>query len=162
MKAARLAGPSAPGSKEVPDGAPNALAGLAFVFTGELSAFSRDEAVELAKRFGGCVSFSLPLPLPPHPLHLSRPSSRRTGVPSDVSFTRLFLCHSIYAPLLPTCLLLAPRCPAPPRPVLFRCEHHLPAIATAPHPPNPPAPRPLMTSEPTPSLGATLALGSKL
>ncbi|KAL1723420.1 replication factor RFC1 C terminal domain-containing protein [Schizophyllum commune] len=56
MKAARLAGPSAPGTKEVPDGASNALAGLAFVFTGELSAFSRDEAVELAKRFGGRVT----------------------------------------------------------------------------------------------------------
>ncbi|KAL1738483.1 P-loop containing nucleoside triphosphate hydrolase protein, partial [Schizophyllum fasciatum] len=56
IKAAKLAGPSAPGSKEVPDGAPNALAGLTFVFTGELSAFSRDEAVELAKRFGGRVT----------------------------------------------------------------------------------------------------------
>jgi BRCA1 C Terminus (BRCT) domain len=49
-------GPAAPGSKEVPAGHPNALAGLAFVFTGELSAFSREEATELAKRFGGSVS----------------------------------------------------------------------------------------------------------
>ncbi|TRM68134.1 replication factor RFC1 C terminal domain-containing protein [Schizophyllum amplum] len=55
-RAAKLAGPAAPGSKDVPDGAPNALAGLTFVFTGELSAFSRDEAVELAKRFGGRVT----------------------------------------------------------------------------------------------------------
>ncbi|KAH6890105.1 purine nucleotide binding protein [Coprinopsis sp. MPI-PUGE-AT-0042] len=58
-KAAKLArqtqGPAAPGSKAIPDGAPDALAGLAFVFTGELTAFSRDEAVELAKRFGGRV-----------------------------------------------------------------------------------------------------------
>lgn len=54
-KAAKLAGPVAHGSKAVPDGAPDALAGLAFVFTGEMSSFSRDEAVDLAKRFGGRV-----------------------------------------------------------------------------------------------------------
>ncbi|KAF8994582.1 replication factor RFC1 C terminal domain-containing protein [Cyathus striatus] len=54
-KAAKLAGPVAHGSKEVPDGDPNALAGLAFVFTGELSSFSRDEAFDLAKRFGARV-----------------------------------------------------------------------------------------------------------
>jgi replication factor C subunit 1 len=48
-----MAGPSAPGSKAVPDGAHDCLAGLTFVFTGELSSFSRDEAVEIAKRFGG-------------------------------------------------------------------------------------------------------------
>lgn len=54
-KAAKMAaGPAAPGSKQVPDSAdPNCLAGLSFVFTGELSAFSREEAVDLAKRFGG-------------------------------------------------------------------------------------------------------------
>lgn len=55
IKAAKLAGPSAPGSKQVPDGAPNCLLGLSFVFTGELSSFSREEAVDLAKRFGGYV-----------------------------------------------------------------------------------------------------------
>lgn len=55
-KASRLAGPLNPGSKEVPDGAPNCLLGLSFVFTGELSSFSREEAIDLAKRFGGCVS----------------------------------------------------------------------------------------------------------
>lgn len=54
-KASRLAGPSNPGSKEVPDGAPNCLLGLSFVFTGELSSFSREEAIDLAKRFGGRV-----------------------------------------------------------------------------------------------------------
>ena len=43
------------GSKEIPDGAPDALAGLSFVFTGELTSFARDEAIELAKRFGGRV-----------------------------------------------------------------------------------------------------------
>jgi NAD-dependent DNA ligase len=47
--------PAAPGSKEVPDGEPNCLAGLKFVFTGELSSLSREEATELAKRYGGCV-----------------------------------------------------------------------------------------------------------
>jgi replication factor C subunit 1 len=54
-KAAQLAGPVAHGSKEVPDGAPDALAGLSFVFTGELSSFSREEATDLGKRFGGLV-----------------------------------------------------------------------------------------------------------
>ena len=54
-KAARLAGSVAHGSKEVPDGAPDCLAGLSFVFTGELSSFSRDEATDVAKRFGGFV-----------------------------------------------------------------------------------------------------------
>ncbi|KAG1807653.1 replication factor RFC1 C terminal domain-containing protein [Suillus subaureus] len=55
-KAARLAGPSAPGSKQVPEAkSPNCLEGLAFVFTGELNSFSRDEATDLAKRFGGRV-----------------------------------------------------------------------------------------------------------
>ena len=55
MKAARAAGPSAPGSKQIPEGEPNCLAGLSFVFTGELSSLSRDEAVDLAKRYGGRV-----------------------------------------------------------------------------------------------------------
>jgi NAD-dependent DNA ligase len=58
-KAARLAGPAAPGSKEIPDGAADALLGLSFVFTGELSSFSRDEASDLAKRFGGQASTSI-------------------------------------------------------------------------------------------------------
>ncbi|KAG7089509.1 hypothetical protein E1B28_011187 [Marasmius oreades] len=55
VKAAKLAGPVAHGTKEVPDGSPECLAGLSFVFTGELTAFSREEAVDLAKRFGGRV-----------------------------------------------------------------------------------------------------------
>ena len=54
-KAAQLAGPVAYGSKEVPNGAPDCLAGLSFVYTGELSIFSRDEATDVAKRFGGYV-----------------------------------------------------------------------------------------------------------
>ncbi|KZT23217.1 DNA replication factor C, large subunit [Neolentinus lepideus HHB14362 ss-1] len=56
-KAAKMAGPKAPGSKEIPEPqCAEPLAGLAFVFTGELSSFSREEAVELAKRFGGRVT----------------------------------------------------------------------------------------------------------
>lgn len=58
-KAAKSAGPVAHGSKEVPDGVPDALAGLSLVFTGELSSFSREEAVDLAKRFGGFVIYFL-------------------------------------------------------------------------------------------------------
>ena len=53
-KAAKLAGPVAHGSKAVPEPKdPMCLSGLAFVFTGELESFSRDEAIDLAKRFGG-------------------------------------------------------------------------------------------------------------
>lgn len=52
---ARAAGPAAPGSKAIPDGEPGCLAGLSFVFTGELQSLARDEAVDLAKRFGGRV-----------------------------------------------------------------------------------------------------------
>ncbi|KAJ9110660.1 hypothetical protein QFC19_001489 [Naganishia cerealis] len=50
--ARRAAGPAAPGSKELPDGAPNCLAGLAIVFTGELQSLSRQEAQDLAKKYG--------------------------------------------------------------------------------------------------------------
>jgi len=57
-KAAQPADPVVQGSKEVPDGVPDALAGLSFIFTGELSSFSREEAIDLAKRFGGFVMFS--------------------------------------------------------------------------------------------------------
>ncbi|KAJ7075381.1 replication factor RFC1 C terminal domain-containing protein [Mycena belliarum] len=59
LKAAKLAAPAAHGTKDVPDGAPNCLAGLAFVFTGELSSFSRDEATDIAKRFGGRITGAL-------------------------------------------------------------------------------------------------------
>ncbi|KAI0002914.1 DNA replication factor C large subunit [Russula compacta] len=55
-KAARMAGPPNPGSKVVPPAAaPDCLAGLSFVFTGELSGFSREDAIDLAKRFCGRV-----------------------------------------------------------------------------------------------------------
>ncbi|KAG8218227.1 putative replication factor C subunit 1 [Butyriboletus roseoflavus] len=56
-KAAKAAGPRAPGSKTVPEPkSPDCLLGLSFVFTGELSSFSRDEAIDLAKRYGGRVT----------------------------------------------------------------------------------------------------------
>jgi replication factor C subunit 1 len=55
-----MAGPPNPGSKVVPPAAaPDCLAGLSFVFTGELSAFSRDEATDLAKKFCGWVLFPI-------------------------------------------------------------------------------------------------------
>lgn len=53
----RAAGPVAPGSKPIPDGRPNCLAGLTLVFTGELSSLSRDDAIDLAKRYGAYVCF---------------------------------------------------------------------------------------------------------
>ncbi|KAI6149861.1 replication factor RFC1 C terminal domain-containing protein [Pisolithus tinctorius] len=56
-KAAKLAGPKAPGSKPIPEPkTQDCLLGLSFVFTGELTSFSRQEAVDLAKRFGGRVT----------------------------------------------------------------------------------------------------------
>ena len=47
--------PKAHGSKEIPVGEENCLGGLAFVFTGELSSLTRDEAVDLVKRYGGYI-----------------------------------------------------------------------------------------------------------
>lgn len=48
--------PPAAGSKEIPEGADNCLAGLTFVFTGLLDTISRDEGQELVKRYGGKVT----------------------------------------------------------------------------------------------------------
>ncbi|KAK1926049.1 purine nucleotide binding protein [Papiliotrema laurentii] len=50
------AGPKNPGSKEIPEGKPNCLSGLTFVFTGELESLGRDDAVELVKRYSGKVT----------------------------------------------------------------------------------------------------------
>ncbi|KAJ7481567.1 replication factor RFC1 C terminal domain-containing protein, partial [Mycena latifolia] len=61
-RAAKIAAPTAKFSHtrsskdEVSAGHPACLEGLAFVFTGELRTLSRDEAVDLAKRFGGRVT----------------------------------------------------------------------------------------------------------
>ncbi|GAC93876.1 hypothetical protein PHSY_001443 [Pseudozyma hubeiensis SY62] len=56
MAARRAAGPANPGSKEIPQGQPNCLAGLTLVFTGELESISRDEASDLAKRYGARIT----------------------------------------------------------------------------------------------------------
>lgn len=48
--------PPAAGSKEVPVGEENCLAGLTFVFTGLLETLSREEGQELVKRYGGKVT----------------------------------------------------------------------------------------------------------
>jgi replication factor C subunit 1 len=47
--------PVALGSKEIPEGAPNCLEGLAFLFTGDLSSITRDQATDLVKRYAGRV-----------------------------------------------------------------------------------------------------------
>ena len=48
-----------PGSKEIPVGAENCLAGLSFVVTGVLDSLEREEAEELIKKYGGRI-VSLP------------------------------------------------------------------------------------------------------
>jgi replication factor C subunit 1 len=48
--------PPGAGSKEIPEGADNCLAGLTFVFTGILESISREEGQELVKRHGGKVT----------------------------------------------------------------------------------------------------------
>ncbi|GAA5992920.1 hypothetical protein JCM5350_007801, partial [Sporobolomyces pararoseus] len=50
------AGPANPGSKEIPVGEENCLAGLTFVFTGELQSLSREDGQDLVKRYGGRVT----------------------------------------------------------------------------------------------------------
>ena len=76
-KAARMAGPSNPGSKAVPPAAaPDCLAGLSFVFTGELSSFSREDAIDIAKRFCGSVNHVSVMPR-------SHRFSRVVGQPSS-------------------------------------------------------------------------------
>ena len=49
-------GPVAPHSKPLPIGAPNCLAGLTFVFTGELDSTPREEAEDLVKRYGARIT----------------------------------------------------------------------------------------------------------
>ncbi|GAA5870083.1 hypothetical protein JCM1840_003576 [Sporobolomyces johnsonii] len=55
-KGKSTAGPANPGSKEIPIGEDNCLAGLTFVFTGELDSLSREEGQDLVKRYGGRVT----------------------------------------------------------------------------------------------------------
>ncbi|KAH0562640.1 hypothetical protein GP486_002680 [Trichoglossum hirsutum] len=55
-QAERSGPPPGAGSKGIPAGAENCLAGLTFVFTGILDSISREEAQELVKRYGGKVT----------------------------------------------------------------------------------------------------------
>ncbi|KAF2154008.1 DNA replication factor C, large subunit [Myriangium duriaei CBS 260.36] len=48
--------PPGQGSKEVPEGAENCLAGLTFVFTGLLQTLQREDGANLVKRYGGKVT----------------------------------------------------------------------------------------------------------
>lgn len=41
---------------EIPEGEPDCLAGLTFVFTGELTALAREDTVNLAKRYGARIT----------------------------------------------------------------------------------------------------------
>ncbi|XP_015119781.1 replication factor C subunit 1 [Diachasma alloeum] len=45
-----------PGSKPIPEGAPNCLAGLSFVLTGVFESLEREEASDLIKKYGGRVT----------------------------------------------------------------------------------------------------------
>ena len=53
---ARAQPPSVAGSKELPTGAENCLAGLTFVFTGILDSLEREKGQGLVKRYGGKVT----------------------------------------------------------------------------------------------------------
>ncbi|KAJ5112670.1 Replication factor C subunit 1 [Penicillium argentinense] len=48
--------PPVSGTKDIPQGEENCLAGLTFVFTGVLETLGRDEGAELVKRYGGKVT----------------------------------------------------------------------------------------------------------
>lgn len=48
-------GPANPGSKEIPKGKPDCLAGLQFLVTGVLESMERDECAQVIKDFGGKV-----------------------------------------------------------------------------------------------------------
>ncbi|KAK6528318.1 hypothetical protein TWF281_009561 [Arthrobotrys megalospora] len=53
---AKAAAPPPTGTKDIPVGAENCLAGLTFVFTGNQQSITRDDAIELVKRYGGKVT----------------------------------------------------------------------------------------------------------
>jgi replication factor C subunit 1 len=54
--AQHTAPPPGAGTKALPEGAENCLAGLSFVFTGVLETLGRDEGQDLVKRYGGKVT----------------------------------------------------------------------------------------------------------
>lgn len=53
------AGPSAPGSKAIPNGEPGCMIGLTFVITGVLESLEREQAQELVQKYGGKVTQSV-------------------------------------------------------------------------------------------------------
>ena len=53
------AGPSAPGSKAIPEGESGCMIGLTFVITGVLESLEREEAQELIQKYGGKVTQSI-------------------------------------------------------------------------------------------------------
>lgn len=55
----KRAGPSDPGSKEIPKGTPNCLEGLAFILTGVFESMERDEAAAVIKDLGGRVTSAI-------------------------------------------------------------------------------------------------------
>ncbi|KAK7073039.1 replication factor C subunit 1 [Halocaridina rubra] len=59
FKFLQRAGPSNPGSKPIPDGAPGCLQGMTFVVTGVLDSLDREETSELVKKYGGKVTTSV-------------------------------------------------------------------------------------------------------
>ncbi len=93
-----MTGPPNPGSKPVPPAAaPDCLAGLSFVFTGELSSFSREDAIDMAKRFCGYVRPNISVLIHSHCLSrvVGQPSSKTDYVvlgdnagPSKVAATK--------------------------------------------------------------------------
>ncbi|KAK6360309.1 hypothetical protein TWF730_006456 [Orbilia blumenaviensis] len=52
----KAAPPPVTGTKDIPTGAENCLAGLTFVFTGNQQSITREDATELVKRYGGKVT----------------------------------------------------------------------------------------------------------
>ncbi|KAE8209669.1 hypothetical protein CF327_g6374 [Tilletia walkeri] len=56
FKGGPRAGPANPGAKPLPEGKPNCLNGLTFVFTGELDTLDREQALELVRRYGARVT----------------------------------------------------------------------------------------------------------
>lgn len=59
MKFLSRAGAKNPGSKVVPDGSPDCLAGMVFVLSGVFESLEREEMAEVVKRLGGKVTTSL-------------------------------------------------------------------------------------------------------
>ncbi|KAI9804584.1 MAG: hypothetical protein M1833_006657 [Piccolia ochrophora] len=55
-QAQRSAPPPGAGTKDIPTGQENCLAGLTFVFTGLLDTLSRDDGINLVKRYGGHIT----------------------------------------------------------------------------------------------------------